>query len=488
MYFAQGSRSMAMSKLRVPTQKFSYISWGTLRSGLFLGIAFSLIAVTIVCAVYSDDLDIPRARKLALFRIFRGLFVFAVFPLLLTVNFYIFAREGINFRLMMGISLRNHRALQAWKSLLAIGSSCMAVWAVGTIVFSFSPMLGSSMAAWSPVVVCILMIHAVTQPIYHFRAWEAPLLLKLFGRILLAPFYEVHFADFWAADQLCSLVRPLLDLEFAVYYLIHRYNSGGHDLDDLTTEHRVLRGILASLPYTWRLLQCLRRYADQRRNQRGRSLHPHLTNACKYASAYPVIWFSLLANHYKGSRGSEIESSDARTYFVLWVVFAIANTAYTMAWDFFMDWGIFTSWDVPLRPNTTYPTWAYVAAIIFNIFGRVAWVLSISIGFFGDYAYSYLDLGLACIEILRRISWNFFRFELEHQVNCGRLRPTYFELAGPQPDKSGAPPKRSSVRSLSRAVVEEMSFPELDASSAEQMDSTTNNNVGHRSSRMSSTV
>lgn len=41
------------------------------------------------------------------------------------------------------------------------------------------------------------------------------------GRILLAPFFDVTFADFWIADQLNSLASILLDMEFFICYLVY---------------------------------------------------------------------------------------------------------------------------------------------------------------------------------------------------------------------------------------------------------------------------
>ena len=44
-------------------------------------------------------------------------------------------------------------------------------------------------------------------------------LLRVLGRIILAPFFFVNFADFWLGDQLCSMTTPILDLYYLFCYL-----------------------------------------------------------------------------------------------------------------------------------------------------------------------------------------------------------------------------------------------------------------------------
>jgi hypothetical protein len=53
-------------------------------------------------------------------------------------------------------------------------------------------------------------------------------LLRILGRVLAAPFAAVNFADFWLADQFCSLTEIFLDVEFTVchYWHIALYPDG----------------------------------------------------------------------------------------------------------------------------------------------------------------------------------------------------------------------------------------------------------------------
>ena len=86
--------------------------------------------------------------------------------------------------------------------------------------------------------------------------------------------------------------------------------------------------------------------------------------------------------------------------------------------------GIFRSLKNPLRKRCMYPRKSYYLAALWNLFGRGAWILSISVGFFSDFEYDYIRTSVAVVEICRRFVWNFFRIENEHLNNCGAFRAT----------------------------------------------------------------
>jgi len=423
LHFTNDSRPLAMQRLRVPEQRFTRVPWWLLASGALLGVALMGMAVLIVGVAYSDDVNVSRTRRAALFRIFSGLFVLAIYPLCLCVNFYTFAKCSVNFRLMMGYSQRDKRDLRIWQVQLAAGSFIVAVWAVVPCVFVFAPFTDGHDAAWAPVIAIFAMFLVAVRPVNAIVKQRVPEVLRRLGRIMLAPYFNVTFPDFWAADQLTSLVRPILAVEFAVYYLVYAYNADTESDLHLSIGHTVGRGVLSSLPFIWRALQCIRRYRDQGHAQ----FHPHLTNMCKYCTTLLVIWLSILASHFKGETGSELDNDEANTFFTLWLLAAVGSTVFSLTWDFRMDWGIMRNGEL-LRQAKVYPEGYYYAAIVWNIIGRTAWVLSVSVGFFNSFRYNLLDLCLGLIEVFRRTSWNFFRFEVEHLYNCGKLRATQFDV------------------------------------------------------------
>lgn len=260
VYFTENSRRDAMSRLRVPYQRFSTCPWHILCAGILLGIAAMCIVALGIALSHSDKIDIARSRRVALFLIFRGLFVMALYPLLLSADFYVFAKMGINFRLMMKMSQRDKKAFRLWETLLLAGAFTLAVWGLMSVASALDPYAGSNTASWAPVVTFVCIILAAINPVSVYQRKALPTPFVLLGRIISAPFYAVQFADFWAADQLTSLVRPMLDVEFAIYFYICAYDAADDDDHHLSLGHKVLRGFLASGPYLWRLLQCIRRF------------------------------------------------------------------------------------------------------------------------------------------------------------------------------------------------------------------------------------
>ena len=113
---------------------------------------------------------------------------------------------------------------------------------------------------------------------------------------------------------------------------------------------------------------------------------------------------------YRGSVDRPFDNVKARVFFAFWVISCFFYMAFTLAWDFTMDWGIMRRKGELLRPKLTYHRYYYYAAIVYNIIGRAAWTLSVSVGFLNSFRFNILDLVLALVEVVRRFNWNFFRF------------------------------------------------------------------------------
>ena len=134
---------------------------------------------------------------------------------------------------------------------------------------------------------------------------------------------------------------PLLDLEFMIHYFLFDFNGV-----DTTHDRLAWRACLACLPSWGRFAQCLRRYYDEK--PENRTLHPHLTNAGKYSTTFLVVILSTLA---KSTKHAAILDDDAlasdgifdddatRSWTILWGIAVAVNICYTLYWDLIMDWG-----------------------------------------------------------------------------------------------------------------------------------------------------
>ncbi len=86
-----------------------------------------------------------------------------------------------------------------------------------------------------------------------------------------------------------------------------------------------------SLPYIWRLCQCIRTWKDT--GNTGQAF-----NALKYSTAFPVIILSAV--------NFQVSDEDWNKFWKpLWLIAAFLNSAYSYYWDIERDWDIafFTS-------------------------------------------------------------------------------------------------------------------------------------------------
>ena len=110
-------------------------------------------------------------------------------------------------------------------------------------------------------------------------------------------------------------------------------------------------------------MQCLRRYRD------SGDIRPHLVNAGKYLSSFPVIITSLIV--------ASLDEGDADAppgAYAAWILAALVNMLYTLWWDIRMDWGLFDGSGVGwgLRKRILFPVWAYRFAIAWDAVGESA--------------------------------------------------------------------------------------------------------------------
>ncbi|KAJ3225987.1 hypothetical protein HK099_005812 [Clydaea vesicula] len=128
--------------------------------------------------------------------------------------------------------------------------------------------------------------------------------------------------------------------------------------------------LATSIPSWWRLLQCLRRFKDEKK------VFPHLNNAFKYVLSLNVIFFSFAAKLNPNNR-------------IYWGVFAGIAAIYANYWN----WEKIFSWVFLLSPNN----WGLVNSQL-------------------------LVFILAFLELLRRFNWTLFRMENEMTNNIGNYR------------------------------------------------------------------
>ncbi|KAF3432615.1 hypothetical protein FNV43_RR27355 [Rhamnella rubrinervis] len=229
--------------------------------------------------------------------------------------------------------------------------------------------------------------------------------LRVIRNIILSPLYKVVMLDFFMADQLCSQIPMLRNLEYvACYYITGSYKTQDYGYCMTAKHYRDLAYAVSFLPYYWRAMQCARRWFDEGQTS-------HLVNLGKYVSA-------MLA---AGAKVAYEKEKSSVVWLCIVVVMSSAATLYQLYWDFVKDWGL-------LQINSKNP-WLrnelmlrrkiiYYFSMGLNLILRLAWLQTILHSSFENVDYRVTGLFLAALEVIRRGMWNFYRLENEHLNNA----------------------------------------------------------------------
>ncbi|KAI3907592.1 hypothetical protein MKW98_016236 [Papaver atlanticum] len=231
--------------------------------------------------------------------------------------------------------------------------------------------------------------------------------IKSIWRCICAPFYKVTLIDFFLADQLTSQVQAFRSLEFYICYYVWGDFRKRHNSCRQSAIYNSFYFIVAVLPYWSRLLQCLRRWVEEKDVSQ-------VYNGLKYLLTIIAVLMRTAFDLEKGTswRAVAIISS---------AIAAIMSTY----WDIVKDWGLLqrhskNPWlrDKLLISHTS----VYFIAMVLDVILRLAWLQSV-VNFNVPLLHrTALTTIVACLEILRRGMWNFFRLENEHLNNVGKFR------------------------------------------------------------------
>ena len=261
--------------------------------------------------------------------------------------------------------------------------------------------------------VAILMLLVLYDHAMRPTIW----LGKTLFRTVLAPLFNVTFADFFIADQLTSLTGCFFEIQF-VFCLFHdqtnsRRNAYCHDLRTQGLPY------LAAFPHLWRFLQCFRRYYD---SPAPRNFHPHISNALKYLSGIAAIFsaFTYRNAHLNAAHGESTEF-----VFWMWVVCMFVEFVFKTYWDIVVDAGLFTPGSQAhgfLRNKLFFPRRVYYEWALTNVLLRLNPLMrTFSVRWLGfDQWYAFFLW--SSIEVTRRFLWNFFRMENEQATNPEKYR------------------------------------------------------------------
>ncbi|KAK2636157.1 hypothetical protein Ddye_030949 [Dipteronia dyeriana] len=412
-HFSNANRTKGMNVLRPKAKRERHRI--TFSTGFFAGCTFALLIalVTIIRAhglLDRDKFDGQRQYMDNLFPLY-SLFGFLVLHMIMYgINIFYWRKYRVNYSFIFGFKQGTELGYRQI-FLVGFGIAMLALLTViGNLDMEADPKTQdyNRLTESFPLSLLILLIVLLFMPFnFLYRSSRFFFLTCLF-HCIAAPLYKVTLPDFFLADQFTSQVQALRSLEFYICYygwgdVVHRRNKCSS-----YGVYNVFFFVVAVIPYMSRLLQCLRRMFEEKDVMQG-------WNGGKYFITIVAVCMRTALSLDKNNLGWIITS---------WI-FSIAAAIVGTYWDLVYDWGLLNRksknrWlrDKLLIPNKN----IYFLAILLNILLRFAWlqtVLGIGLDILHRQTITTL---VACLEIIRRGIWNFFRLENEHLNNVGKYR------------------------------------------------------------------
>ncbi|KAJ9709364.1 hypothetical protein PVL29_001033 [Vitis rotundifolia] len=383
-------------------------------SGFFAGCSVSLL-VSLIMVIHTRDLlimEFKQERTQYMQNMFPlySFFGFIVLHMLMYAgNIYFWQQYRVNYSFIFGFKQGTQLGYRE-VFFLSFGLSVLAQASVlSNLDLDMDPKTKSHQAITElvPLALLVLVIAILFCPFNIIYRSSRFFFLTCLFHCICAPLYKVTLPDFFLADQLTSQVQAFRSFEFFLCY----YGMGDYRLRQNTCKrndaYNAFLFIVAAVPYWCRFLQCLRRLFEEKDPMQG-------YNGLKYFSTIVAV---SVRTAYGLNRG------------LAWRIIAFISSAFAAVfstyWDLVFDWGLLQkhSKNPWLRDKLLIPyKIVYFGAMVLNVLLRLAWlqtVLNFKLPFLHTEA---LVTIVACLEIIRRGIWNFFRIENEHLNNVGKYR------------------------------------------------------------------
>ncbi|KAL5761719.1 hypothetical protein ACOSP7_017983 [Xanthoceras sorbifolium] len=409
-HFSNANRTKGMNILRPKPKRDRHRT--TFSTGFFAGCTTALV-IAVILIIRAHGLLHKEGRKQYMDNLFPlySLFGFIVLHMIMyAVNIYFWRRYRVNYSFIFGFKQGTELG---YRQVLLV-SFGIAVFALLTVLSNLDMEIDPKTKDYNgfteilPLILLGVLIVLLFLPFNLLYRSSRFFFLTCLFHCIAAPLYKVTLPDFFLADQFTSQVQALRSLEFYVCYygwgdITHRNNSCNK-----SGVYNSFFFIVAVIPYMSRLLQCLRRLFEEKDPMQG-------WNGLKYFITILAVCMRTALSLDKNNLGWKI------TAWMFSVTAAIVGTY----WDLVHDWGLLNrkSKNRWLRDKLLVPEKkVYFIAIGLNILLRFAWLQTV-LGFGLDLLHRQTMTTLvACLEIIRRGIWNFFRLENEHLNNVGKYR------------------------------------------------------------------
>lgn len=421
-------------------------------------------------------------------------------------NLWLLSRAGVEVRSILQLSSLpggGSSAQQAHgmhQNIFRLGRILASVvitgWLLCTLVFADAPAAQTRITLLTYIAIAAILVLPQRILCHTVRMQFLQSMVRIAKPSLAGP---VFLCDVIMADILTSYARPLGDMALVSCQLVHAiWPAATHYQNSKSGIHAFSRRdgtisstaamanpgasticasgtggviglLLVASPYAIRLRQCVNEYL---RSSPGCSdARRHFANAIKYASSFPVLLLSPVAQRHlaptnrDGFDTKHHQGWSAHALFWLWILAISFNSLYSFYWDIAFDWDLgYTAdgtWSIAdlimpsnsnvrsgdniddeskqpamsddplvvvpsalsinksslflwlLRPRLHFRrSWLYHVAMAVDFLLRIIWILKLS-----SYAridqMAYGAFWLNALELFRRWQWTFLRIEKE---------------------------------------------------------------------------
>ncbi|XP_073122020.1 phosphate transporter PHO1 homolog 9-like [Henckelia pumila] len=409
-HFANGNRRNGMKSLRPKHKKERHRT--TFFLGLFTGCSIALV-ITIIVTIHARKLLNNPGREQYMNAIFPlySLFGYIFLHMLMYgANTYFWKRYSVNYPFIFGFKPGTELGFREI-FLLASGLSVLALAAtVSNLDMEMDRRTArfQTLTELVPLGLVALVLLITFCPFNIIYRSSRFFLIRCAWHCFLAPLYKVTLPDFFLADQLTSQVQAIRCIQFYIcYYTLGDFTKRSDTFVKNST-YKIFLIVVAIIPYMSRVLQCLRRFFEEKDTSQG-------YNSLKYFSTVVALVSRTIDEQRPGA---------------FWKIFASSSsgltTIFNTYWDVVIDWGLLqrNSKNPWLRDKLLVSNKAvYFVAIVVNILLRLVWMQLVLDIKDGPFLHRNGMVALvASLEIFRRGIWNFFRLENEHLNNVGKYR------------------------------------------------------------------
>ena len=375
--------------------------------GFFIGI---LLIIFILCILIANHFHIDMdddAKFKTIFPMFRGYLVMVLYYWFLGLNVYVWNTFHINYKLAFNFDSHYSPVVSIFKRaafftmIVAMMLLCYMIERtqipilydlINFIPLEFTPLIS--------YIIVFLYLFCPSKNIFNYPG------RKYLGRLFVETMASItttsDLRHTWLGDQMTSLVGPFRDIEYTACYYVH-YNNTFEEKKRLCSSRRPIVILIGIYPYFIRFLQVIKTMWEKK------IIFPDILNAIKYILSILVA----ISSYY---------SKTIDIFGKTWLLIAAFSSCWSYCWDMKMDYGLIQNGTTHrfLRNDLFYKkSWIYYTAMILNLMGRFAWVLTIS----PDVVYRWIRpefflMVIYMIEMCRRGMWNFFRIELKHIDLC----------------------------------------------------------------------